>query len=428
MPKIKITEIDNTGVAPTGEETVVFVPDPNAATNNVKGLDANGCLLIGVEDKLPEELVDKAIGSYIANLQNAGLQTLYSKANISKAEELKFLLDKNEYNVKFLTAGAGANSGFFPSDINAMFTSQSSGTFVEKTKYYSITETSIKFESSISQDNFEENKTNLYTFNGVDSFNNMLDIAVQRGDCVVIGGIDTSAAPMEKWKSFFTTVLPTTVTANGVVLGDEYKRCALFCSGSKIEGESVETIPELQYLIKYGEAEQEGNKWLSIANYRRALLDTSSIATISKYQLDENILTKEGRSFNGIINLRPYGRVIWGDRTLLNNEGSLKASSFLSTRMMICDLAKRVYTSAINCTYETNDDITWTFFKGRITDLLDQMVAGRVLSYYEVLKQPTEERQKIKCQIHLVPFAPVEDFDITILLTDAETEITVVGD
>jgi phage tail sheath protein FI len=140
----------------------------------------------------------------------------------------------------------------------------------------------------------------------------------------------------------------------------------------------------------------------------------------------ESYNNRDSISINPITNVKPYGLLIWGNRTLKNNakKGDLTATSFLSIRQLTNDVKRTVWVAAKMLTFEQNNDILWINFKSKIIPTLDQMVSGGGLSGYEIKKQKTDKKATIKAKIVLYAIEPVEDWDITIELADQSTEIS----
>ena len=101
----------------------------------------------------------------------------------------------------------------------------------------------------------------------------------------------------------------------------------------------------------------------------------------------------------------------------------MTAQSFLNVRQMVSDIKKLVYIAAKSLTFEQNNDILWVNFKSKITPTLDKMVTSNGISGYKVIQKPTTEKAKIVALIKIYPIEPVEDWDITIELSDAEVVV-----
>ena len=197
------------------------------------------------------------------------------------------------------------------------------------------------------------------------------------------------------------------------------------------------TVPSsFVYLYDFETQGSRTSVWLPMSGVNRGVV--GSVFTpdldISKYLMDTQIITDdEGISFNAVVNVRPYGDTIWGDRTLLAQEQGrgVQATSYLSIRNLISDIATTAYNSAIRNTFETNNDVTWFNFKQEIVTLLDQMVSSGVLQTYKIGRTTTppagvhlSERNSIFCVITLYPNLPVDNFTISTNLENAEITVS----
>lgn len=398
MPKINIYEADKTGSTYLGDEIVVFLP---GKCSIVKTADKNGCVLIPERSNIAEYLTDAGQDGtyeYAEMLTDRAFQVLYCPvSSVDKALfEQTWLKDKNEYNIKYLTTGCSGS---------VIVTSSNS-----KSTKASGEEQSLSFATDIAVQ--------------------MMSLASERKDCVAlidVGPNSPDMKPTDLQKALTDIVIPS---------DDGLKKTygASFADWGYIDDKHETSMPgSYFYLGALGTAVNNGQKWDSVAGVKRGVLSSYAAPVsmnLTKYELDNVIMppseTETGSSsFNGIVNVRPYGYTIWGDRTLRNNKGDgLKATSFLSIRVLVCDLCKRVYNAAINNTFESNSDVTWMNYKTTIADLLDQMVADYKLADYKIIKLASDRASQIKCQIRLVPLEPVEDFDIYIQLENATANIT----
>jgi len=131
---------------------------------------------------------------------------------------------------------------------------------------------------------------------------------------------------------------------------------------------------------------------------------------------------------NAICNIRPYGNVVWGNRTMhpLNvpangssDEVQLVASDFLNIRSLCCDLKKTIYRAARRYTFDPNTDELWFNFKSMITPLLEKMKSNQGIRDYQFVKVATKKRALFAAKIIITPIEAVEDFDITVQLDDS---------
>ena len=128
-------------------------------------------------------------------------------------------------------------------------------------------------------------------------------------------------------------------------------------------------------------------------------------------------------SINPILYVQNYGYCIWGNRTLFPNPSSdLAASSFANIRVMSADVKKVIYAACKELTFETNNIELWLKFKSKVEPILEQMVANGALEDFELLKIQTTQKATLAVYVKLVTLYAVEDFDITIGLTDSTVE------
>ena len=70
--------------------------------------------------------------------------------------------------------------------------------------------------------------------------------------------------------------------------------------------------------------------------------------------------------------------------------------------------------------FEPDDDILWINYKSQITPLLDRMKGNRGLNDYTIRRVSSSEKATLKAVIRLYCIDPVENFDITLELTDGQ--------
>ena len=109
--------------------------------------------------------------------------------------------------------------------------------------------------------------------------------------------------------------------------------------------------------------------------------------------------------------------------TAEGGEDGLTATSFLNIRNMVSDIKKTAYNAAKQCIFEQNSDVLWVNFCSLVQPLLDKLISGQGLSNYKIIKQPTNEKAKLKAKIVIYPIYAVEDFEITIELSDQDVSV-----
>lgn len=250
----------------------------------------------------------------------------------------------------------------------------------------------------------------------------LLEVASARGDCValidhipdskreltgtgsVIEAVEAKAYTNPEYGAMFT---PAGIYANQIT-------------------QNVIMVASFGYVIAYAVSVQNNPTWLAAAGAQRGKV-SNLVKELAKGKLTDAVIDvyqarNSKASINPITEIKPYGELVWGNRTLKNNqaESGLTAQSFLNIRSLLCDLKKVIYTTCKGLTFEQNSDILWINFKAGIVPLLDQMVNGNGLRDYEIKRKKSDVKGQLKATIRLYAIEAVEDFDITIELSDAE--------
>ena len=339
---------------------------------------------------------------------------------LDTVQDWDFLLDKNAYDIKFVTTG---NIGTVP-----VLEKEDQGySNVQGTEEYAF-----KFKVA----------------------NALLDPITTRKDCALLLDLDYDADKIglkanTLAKDFKTALeypkegeaaeadwrlMKVRDSNNSCVSSRAYTlftNCEMTYSDST--GDHVLRVPgSFVYLYAYATVNNVATSWLPISGVTRGIVGDKFTPDIdlSKYFLDTQIISDDaGVSFNGVVDVRSYGYTIWGDRTLIEQDAvkKVQATSYFSLRNLVSDIAKTAYNSAIRYTYETNNDVTWLNFKQAIVTLLDQMVSSGVLQTYKVNKTTPKEfdaRNSIAALIIIYPNLPVENFEVYINLENAEITTT----
>lgn len=251
----------------------------------------------------------------------------------------------------------------------------------------------------------------------------MATTAMERGDCIAI--IDT----VPNTSTTAISILEALKTAS---YGDADVYAAMFVPAGLYDCQTVNkqlVMPaSFGYITAYATSIQNNPGWLAVAGAARGVLPNlvSPIGPKITSSVIDELQARDTISINPITLIRPYGNLIWGNRTLKDNSiaQGLTAQSFLNIRCLLSDLKKVIYTTAKGLTFEQNTDILWINFKAGIVPTLEQMVTGGGLSGYEIKRVRTTEKAKVKALIRLYAVEAVEDFDIDIELTDSEITTT----
>lgn len=214
-------------------------------------------------------------------------------------------------------------------------------------------------------------------------------------------------------------------------------------TGGSAVGYSQQMPASLAYLSALAQQLRNYNPWLAVSGVSRGVVPycgglhtnynlTNNVA--DSYQMlpgDTEALGAPVISINPITKIRNYGFCIWGNRTLRNNSGGTKVTSFLNIRNMVADIKKTLYDASLSLMFEQNTDILWINFKSIITPLLDTMVSNYILSDYKVTRylldpdsgQPVPA-YKVLANIKITPINSVEVFDLTVTLENSEITVS----
>ena len=267
---------------------------------------------------------------------------------------------------------------------------------------------------------------------------NMIACAAKRGDCIALidHAMEYTLASGEDMATKIHTAFAQTVAA----AGDKAKFGAAFspwCACTLTAGESPLLPASFVYLSAYGKATQskQNPNWFAYAGSMRGI-PAFSVLPLYEYGdtangiLQGRVFTDDGDfsdednktfAINPISNIDPFGNIVWGNRTLLDNDaaGGLTASSFLNIRNLVCDIKKRMYATSRKFTFEQNDDILWANFSSDINELLDRAKSGRGIRGAKLTQVPTEFKGRLKAHLVIMPIEGVEDFDLTLEMADS---------
>ena len=355
-----------------------------------------------------------------------------TKASPLKDVDWSFLLDKNAYDVKFLTAGPFGS------------VTVTEGTYQGTQKYlfdFSVLNSMNQSVAGVRKDcvvvadlNYDEIKESLGNNGNLLAQDYKTALEFENVDGQASTGITVTDETFSTGAYRFA--VDGSTDANGLI--DISSRAFTILPNAEMsytENGMVYTINvpmSIVYLYQYATVSRRASQWLPMAGVNRGVIDTSFTPdlSISKYVMDNDIITDgAGISFDAIVNVSSYGNTIWGDRTLLRQVGTrnIQATSYLSIRNLVSDIAKIAYANAIRYTYETNNDVTWLNFKAGIVTMLDQVVGSGVIQTYKIKRvQPirSDSRNTMAAQITIYTQLPVENFEITVNLEDAEVTVS----
>ena len=241
-------------------------------------------------------------------------------------------------------------------------------------------------------------------------------------------------------------IIPTQNSANGitsggmfdVLSGEKYKYAAsfypwcLFSTNFSVK-ESYVTMPAcFAYLKAYANSVKTNANWFATSGITRGAIPNLVRPLKEVGEAIMHVLQGDTKydglyslnKVNPIYNAGTYGYRIWGNRVAWNTQdiSNLLYQEFLNVRILLCDIKKQIYHSAMRVTFEPNDDIVWVNFKTLANTLLDKMKSGRGLQYYRWSKE-ISPKATIKASLTIKPIEAVESFDINIILTEEETTV-----
>lgn len=265
----------------------------------------------------------------------------------------------------------------------------------------------------------------------------MLDTAQDRGDCIaLIDHTNNSERSLndKNVHSVYYSVYQDTLGERGIfrAYGTYSAMFTPWCRYAVPRcGIAIELPASFAYLTALATAVKTNDSYVAIAGATRGAIPYFIGACTSKRltnAIAESYLQRDRVAINPITTIKPYGNIIWGNRTLHGNNttsgSNLNADSFLNLRNTISDIKKTVYETAKRYTYEQNSDILWINFKAGITPLLDKMKNSFAISKYKISKGTTEEKAKLVATITIYPIYAVEDFDITIVVEDDDVSVS----
>ncbi len=393
MPKIRIREIDNTGSTQLGSiPNVVYIPgvanahvDPESFTSAKKFADEVTKESSSYSDCLSARLA--------YNLLLNGFHVIYEGFKVEESgsgsgfsfvvpeEAWSRMSDKALYDVRFLTTG----------------------------EFYCPTA-------------------------------KMIECAASRCDAVAL--IDSREVEVTPLRSEIETLASSVGTVETTSNPLSFATCfagPYIANLRGLDGISIseERVPaSFGYLFAYAKSISSNNPlWYAVAGSFRGVIpnlvgvtkkySTADIEMLQARAKDEEVVLdgegdNVGIAINPIAYVRPFGYIIWGNRTLKDNDSDKKttATSFLNVRLASTEIAKVCYNAARKYTFEQNSEVLWANFTSQIIPTLDKMESNNGILDYTITRVPTTAKARLAAKITIVPIEAVEDFDIEIELTD----------
>ena len=197
---------------------------------------------------------------------------------------------------------------------------------------------------------------------------------------------------------------------------------------------NVDIPASFGYLFAYANSLTFNPEWYAVAgSYRGIITELSNVlkdyssaecemlqgrSATAEVNLDEEG-DNVGIAINPIAYVRPFGYIIWGNRTLQYNNGATNAVSFLNVRNLVCTIKKALYNAARKYTFEQNGEVLWVRFMSQVRPFLDQMQSGNGIAGYRFTRLETKAKARLAAKITIIPIEAVEDFDLEVELADS---------
>lgn len=284
---------------------------------------------------------------------------------------------------------------------------------------------------------------------GIDLKNKLIKVSKERGDCILLIDckrefdykeiLDIQANILEKEAD---DIFTDHEFASAFVPWHNFNLSTEIKFSDKTEGVWSADLPgSYAYLSALHETTKTANNWLAIAGVTRGAVPGIRAAKVPANRIITNTVANKlqpavtdnstgleempSKAFavNPITKIAPYGSVIWGNRTLkLITNKNLQATHFLNTRNMVSDIKKVAYDTAKTLMFNQNDEVLWLDFLAGVTPFLEQLKAGSGIFDYKLIKVPTSERHRFRCEIRIYPISAVEWFDIAVVASDLGVE------
>lgn len=260
----------------------------------------------------------------------------------------------------------------------------------------------------------------------------MIKTAAERGDAIALIDVPTTEDTAAKIDTWTNSLEAGTVTRKSGIVEDAHKYGAAFSPAVTFKADLTTAFPSVYaYLSCFATYIKRFPEWFAMSGSVRGvtpeLISSVSVeigdAANAILQAREVGGTIEAghKATNAISNIRPYGYIVWGNRTLhpLDATKGLTASSFLNIRHLCCSIKKDLYRAGRKFTFEPNSDVLWTNFVGAITPLLETMKSGQGIKGYKIIKEVASGKAMLKARVRIIPIEAVEDFALTVEMTDS---------
>lgn len=491
MPKIVIKEYDKTkAVANEYANFAVVIPGPVDAKSDLDVFDDNGIYEcssqadfiknIGLQANVaateeakeakaakPTQVTTEAVDDYFKIIVPVNTElTIYEKT--SKKKNPGYLVDEEGYvyEYAFKTEGEGlfteeevakyfifekGNEGsdavaapmFMGNQIAYELLGLGYTVFYKKYSALSELATPTFWEALKDKTNYDFRYIMTGYLSGSEATENIIKVAQDRGDCIALLDIDSSAYKGEDARD--TKINNIISEANGYTAD---KNCAIFLPTVVYDlnrSEAYKTAfsndpssnknfnkrfpASFHYLTCAANASERYAEWYAASGFTRGVspfgIKTTDF-TVGEAIIDKLQPRKQVGGLTHAVNVIAKFRnqyLLWGNRTAntlrAGDDADLIASDFLNIRQLCCTLKKQIYVACRQLTFDPNSEMLWINFKNKIRPILEKMKADQGIQDYEFVKIANAPKATLKAQIRIVPIEAVEDFEIDVTLEDS---------
>lgn len=451
MPKIRINEYDMTGVIQKSPiSNIIYIPiltDEAIPLITEKGKVVSICYSRNeLKNRIESHLVKK---TELPSTEGATVKA--AEGTTVKAEDVKESIELAKksrvmYNIATRLIDLG-----FPVLVEGVAATEKTITVTvdKKTETTKVKEVAIPTDSI----NLLKDKSLFdirFLTSGIDVVNNesLIEVADERQDCIALINLDETATDFDYTVA---TVRAGFVTNSSVYAAGFtpwfYSKHPTLIKGvedsttvsdkpATEEAEEVAIPAAYGYLFAYGRMlANNAAEWQAVAGPERGIIPELSDVFYTYSYEDVEILQARaadklvelddatdnvGIAINPIAWVRPNGYILYGNRTLKNNDTKKKttAQSFLNIRNGVNAIKKVMYDAGRIFVFEQNTEVLWTNFRNYITPLLDRMQSSDGLLGYTFVKVATDAKARLKAKLTVIPVEAVEDFDLDVYLVD----------
>ena len=443
MPKIRINEYDMTGVIQKSPiSNIIYIPilTDEAVPLTDKGKVVSICYSRNeLKNRIESHLVKK---TELPSTQGTPSETAVAatKESIELAKKSRVM-----YNIATRLIDLG-----FPVLVEGVTATKKTITVdKEKKETVEVKEVAIPTDSI----NLLKDKSLFdirFLTSGIDVVNNanLIGVANERQDCIALINLDETAAgfdykvatirkEFEKNSSVYAAgFTPWFYSEHPTLIKGVENLTEVASKPSTEEAEKVAIPAAYGYLFAYGRMlANNAAEWQAVAGPERGIIpELSDVCYTYSYE-DVEILQARakdklaalddaadnvGVAINPIAWVRPNGYILYGNRTLKENDAKKKttAQSFLNIRNGVNAIKKVMYDAGRTFVFEQNTEVLWINFRNYITPLLDRMQSSDGLLGYTFVKVATDAKARLKAKLTVIPVEAVEDFDLDVYLVD----------